>query len=122
MLPVMLKAMLADRFKLVVHREMKEVPVYTLVLAKGGPKFKDTSPDEPHPGTVAIPGGGGFMAPGDGGGKVRFIDTTMATFASISSNLAGHTVQDRTGLTGRYDLSFQKPTPMGSPSGGARCA
>ena len=116
MLQAMLQEMLTDRFKLVVHREMKETAIYALVVGKGGPKFKETTPDEPHPGTVAIPGGGGFMAPGDGGGKVRFIDTTMVTFASIISNLAGHPIQDKTGLAGRYDLSFQKPTPMGSPS------
>jgi uncharacterized protein (TIGR03435 family) len=118
MLRSMLQTMLADRFKLTAHREVNEVPVFALVLAKGGPKFKEAVPDEPHPGTAAIPGGGGFMAPGDGGGKVRFIDTTMSSFASIMSNLAGRPVQDRTGLTGRYDLSFQKPTPMGSPSAG----
>ena len=34
----MLQSLLADRFKLVVHREMKEMPVYALVVGKGGPK------------------------------------------------------------------------------------
>jgi uncharacterized protein (TIGR03435 family) len=118
MLPAMLQALLADRFKLVAHREMKETPVFELVVGKGGPKFKESTPDEPHPNTMAIPGDGGYMSPGDGGGKVRFFDATMTTFASIMSNLAGRPVQDKTGLTGRYDLSFQKPTPMGSPSAG----
>ena len=122
MLRAMLQAMLADRFKLVAHREVKEVAVYSLVVAKGGPKFKEATPDEPHPGTMAIPGGGGYMAPGDGGGKVQFYDATMATFGSILSNLAGRPIQDKTGLTGRYDFSFQKPTPNSSPSAGQDAA
>jgi uncharacterized protein (TIGR03435 family) len=111
MLRAMLQSMLADRFKLAVHREMKEVPIYALVLGKNGPKFKETPPDEPHPGAMALPGGGGYMIPGDGGQNVHFYDATIATFASLLSTLAGRPVQDRTGLTGRYDLSFQKPVP-----------
>lgn len=121
MLRAMLQDMLADRFKLAAHREMKEVPVYSLIVAKSGRKFKETTPGEPHPGTMAIPGGGGFMNPGDGGQKVQFYDTTMTTFASIFSNLAGRPIQDKTGLTGRYDLVFQKPS-RGSPSSGQEAA
>src|SRR5580704_10080599 len=40
----MMQAMLADRFKLKVHRETKELPVYSLVIAKGGFKLKDADP------------------------------------------------------------------------------
>jgi hypothetical protein len=40
MLRAMLQAMLADRFKLAVHRENKEIPVYELTVARNGPKFK----------------------------------------------------------------------------------
>jgi uncharacterized protein (TIGR03435 family) len=42
MLQAMLQAMLAERCKLAVHREVKEVGVSSLVVAKGGPKFKET--------------------------------------------------------------------------------
>jgi uncharacterized protein (TIGR03435 family) len=35
----MIEALLADRFKLALHREMREIPVYALTVAKGGPKF-----------------------------------------------------------------------------------
>jgi len=60
MLRAMLQAMLAQRLKVVVHHESKEVSVYNLVLAKGGPKFKqaetvDTAELEQKP------GGGGMM-------------------------------------------------------------
>jgi uncharacterized protein (TIGR03435 family) len=116
MLRAMLQSMLAERFKLAVHREIKEVSLYTLVVGKNGPKFKETPPDEAHPGAMAIPGGGGYMSPGDGGQRVQFYDASIATFASLLSTLAGRPIQDKTGLTGRYDLSFPKPAPMGAAS------
>ena len=45
--PQMLQALLADRFKLVIHRETKDQSVYALVVAKGGPKLKAAEPDPP---------------------------------------------------------------------------
>lgn len=42
----MLQTRLAERFKLVVHRETKELPAYTLVLAKGGSKLKVATPEK----------------------------------------------------------------------------
>jgi uncharacterized protein (TIGR03435 family) len=42
-LPTMLQALLEDRFKLVAHRETKELPVLALVVAKGGPKLKEST-------------------------------------------------------------------------------
>jgi uncharacterized protein (TIGR03435 family) len=50
--PQMLQTLLADRFKLVVHKESKEQPVYALVVAKGGSKLK---PSEPDPAVPEIP-------------------------------------------------------------------
>ena len=41
---LMVQAMLADRFKLRVSHETKEIPVYALVVAKGGPKMKEEPP------------------------------------------------------------------------------
>src|SRR5579862_1834415 len=38
---LMIRTMLADRFKLALHRETKELPVYVLVVAKGGPKLQE---------------------------------------------------------------------------------
>jgi uncharacterized protein (TIGR03435 family) len=47
--PQMLQALLAERFKLVVHRETKDQSIYALVVAKGGPKLKESEPDPPAP-------------------------------------------------------------------------
>ena len=45
--PQMLQALLADRFKLVIHRETRQQPVYALVVAKGGPKLEASEPEPP---------------------------------------------------------------------------
>src|SRR5258706_15278617 len=39
----MLQNLLVERFKLVIHRETKELPVFELVVGKGGPKFKESA-------------------------------------------------------------------------------
>ncbi len=45
--PQMLQALLADRFKLVVHRDTKDHSVYALIVAKGGIKMKEAEPEPP---------------------------------------------------------------------------
>jgi len=47
--PEMLQALLAERFKLTVHRESKEQAVYALVVGKNGPKLKEALPDADAP-------------------------------------------------------------------------
>lgn len=72
--PQMLQALLADRFKLVVHRETKDHSVYALVVGKGGPKMKEADPDPPAPSTPADPPREpkkGEMVIGQGASQVR---------------------------------------------------
>jgi uncharacterized protein (TIGR03435 family) len=54
--PEMLQALLAERFGLKVRRENKEVPVYSLTVAKNGPKFKESPPDADTPPPAADAG------------------------------------------------------------------
>jgi uncharacterized protein (TIGR03435 family) len=114
MLRTMMQALLAERCKLVVHRGTKEVPVYSLVIGKGGPKLKAAVPGEPHPGGTPIPGGGEFLS-NDGTGKAAFYDAPVRALAVVLSNLAERPVEDKTGLTGLYDMSFRRPR-AGAPS------
>jgi uncharacterized protein (TIGR03435 family) len=114
MLRTMMQAMLADRCKLVVHRGSKEVAVYSLMVGKNGPKLKAAVPGDPHPGAVPLPGGGEFL-PNDGTGAASFYDAPISALAVVLSNLAGRPVEDKTGRTGRYDMSFRRPRP-GAPS------
>ena len=114
MLRAMLQAMLAERCKLAVHRETKELPVYSLVLRKDGPKFKQTDPTAPHPGGLPVPGGGSLITEDDGH-TMHFYAVSMASLISLLSNWADRPVQDNTGLTGRYDFQLKRPA-LGSPS------
>ena len=104
MLRAMLQALLTERCKLAVHRELKEVPVYSLVLAKSGPRLKLTNPDETHEG-VKLPFGG-IIGQGKDQGTLQFFATPMSSFATVLSSMfgAGRPIQDKTGLTGEYDI------------------
>jgi len=109
MLQQMLQTMLADRFKLVVHRTTKETPVYELVVAKGGPKFAEIKPDAPLPTGMTLPGGG-IIVPGNG--APHFYNFTMGLLAAALSENNSRTVVDKTGLTGRYDIAMPNPERM----------
>lgn len=66
--PDMLQTLLAERFKLTLHREKRDTPVYALVVGKGGPKLKEAAPDPPAaaPAAADVPAaaGGSSSAPG----------------------------------------------------------
>jgi len=89
----MLGPLLAERFHLLIHRETQELPVYALVVARKGPKFK--------------PGDGGAlsMAPADDGG-FHYKNYTMEALAESLSLMTsmGRPVIDRTGLKGTYSF------------------
>jgi uncharacterized protein (TIGR03435 family) len=104
---LMLRALLAERFKLAVHTETKELPVYALRVAKNGPKMEKA--DKP----------GGTSS---GGAMIRGT-MDMSTFVSYLSSTLGRRVMDETELTGPYTLSLKwtpddQPTPAsdGAPS------
>lgn len=68
--PKMLQALLAERFKLVIHHDTKEHSVMALVVAKGGPKMKESEPDAPPPETPEEPKKGETVL-GQGSSQVR---------------------------------------------------
>jgi uncharacterized protein (TIGR03435 family) len=114
MLREMLQALLADRCKIVVHRNVKEVPVYSLVVGKNGPKFKETNPDEEHPGGIKLPWGG-TLVPGQDG--MKLYGASMQSLATLLSEMGrmDRPIQDKTGLAGKYDLTLKPPPGMGGP-------
>jgi uncharacterized protein (TIGR03435 family) len=68
-IPEMVQAMLVDRFKLAVHHEKRELPVYELVVLKGGPKLKPAETSDVVTADDAVPGPPGlfpFGGPGSG--------------------------------------------------------
>jgi uncharacterized protein (TIGR03435 family) len=120
MLRSMLQALLEDRLKLVVHRSTREAPVYRLVVGKNGPKFRETNPGEPHPGVRPMPGGGTFSREqNDDRVRLHYFGISIAQLASFELGDAGRTIEDQTGLAGRYDFTIEMPVPQpGTQQGG----
>lgn len=92
---LMLQALLAERFKLVVHRETKELPTYALVLGKNGPKSRAVEDD----GSPAEAGSGD-------GHRIKAHHISMKLLAATLQGYIGDTVVDQTGLTGLFDLNL----------------
>jgi len=120
MLEVMLQAVLRERCKLVVHRIPKDVTGYALVLGKHGPKLESAKLGEPvSKGGMLLPGGGMVIASEDNQG-LTFTNTSMASFTEelmlLSRGPMGPAlIQDRTGLTGKYDFVVRKLGSGSSP-------
>ena len=93
----MVRTMLAERIGLVVHHETKEETVYFLTVAKGGSKMKPVE---------AVQGQQQGMR-GTGRGNMQGMAATMDMVANMLTGNTGHTVIDKTGLTGKYDWSLQ---------------
>jgi uncharacterized protein (TIGR03435 family) len=95
-MPEMIQAMLADRFKLEIHRETRSVPEFALVVAKGGAKLQDASEqDKQQPGTSY------------GLRMLRGNALTLSQLAFMLTNVTGAPVVDRTGILGQYNINLQ---------------
>jgi uncharacterized protein (TIGR03435 family) len=108
-LQAMLQAALADRCKLVVHRIPTEIQGWALVIAKDGPKFKEAPPDEVLPTGVKLSDGGVMAFTGENRTKIEWTyhSAPMASLAT-QLTLSGHPVEDKTGLTGKYQFVLRR--------------
>ena len=108
----MLQALLEDRFGLRIHREPREVPIYQLKVAKGGPKFDKSKPggcsalDPAHPPDPEA--GRPMRLCGAFAGDYMY-GTTMENLARQLTATLDRDVVDETGLSGAYDLHFEWP-------------
>jgi uncharacterized protein (TIGR03435 family) len=93
---IMIQKLLADRFKLSFHWATKEVSIYALTVAKGGPKLTVSAGDPQGPPNLAMPARGRF----------RGRNATMADFAGSLRGVLDRPVVDKTGISGRYDLAL----------------
>jgi len=94
----MFQQLLADRFKLAVHWETRDLPVYALVAAKKGPKLQETK----NPGDTWTSSGGGNFS----GTSLTLNEFAEALTQGLSREL-GRVVIDKTGIQGRYDLALK---------------
>lgn len=119
-LSAMLQDLLSERFKLKVHVETKQLPVYALVLAdrsgKLGPNIYPVSPEEGaycDSWQITLPdkeperGKDGFSrCSGSARGGVRLRGSRVSALDEFLGELLGRRVIDRTGLQGRYDIDL----------------
>jgi uncharacterized protein (TIGR03435 family) len=134
---LMMQALLAERFQLKVHKETKEVPIYSLVVGKNGPKLKEAAeepavvrdgpPEANGPaaggGRAGFNGGGpnGGRGPGGPGGRGMMMmrmegpgkfhmtanATTVSNLVDMIARQVDKPVFDNTGLTGKYDVELE---------------
>jgi uncharacterized protein (TIGR03435 family) len=110
-LMLMLQSMLADRFKLTLHHDTKEMEVYALVVAKNGPKFHEAAvtPPDSAPTELSKPGGpppkGGIWMTGRG--QLNVTGANLGMFANVLSMQLGRIVLDKTGLKGNYEFTLK---------------
>jgi bla regulator protein blaR1 len=99
-----LQGLLADRFQLDLHSEMRTMSTYALVVAKNGPKLKKPqTPDAPMQAHGNI-------------GSLTLMNATLDQFANAVSDWVGHTVLNQTGLNDKYDLRLEWTPDQGTPA------
>lgn len=123
--------LLAERFNFVAHREVRDLPVYELVMARDGDEpgrqlrksaadctltagQRGTRPPPPPP--APRPGDRPMCGIRLLAGNISAGGVTMAQFASALSRIVGRSVVDQTGLIGPFDLDLQW-TPDRTPPG-----
>jgi uncharacterized protein (TIGR03435 family) len=120
----MLQALLEERFRLKVHRDQKEVPVYYLKVARNGPKFQPAKKgscvtlDPNNSSQLTSPGKPGTRTCGGwrfNGSSLEMYSATMADFAGQISRYFDRRLIDNTGLTGVFDIHMDL-VPEDSPS------
>src|SRR5262245_10998076 len=134
-LKLMLQDLLADRFKMKMHREKKEMSVYALTRGKNPLKLTRAPDDRDCQGQVrrdhqyelgatSLEGQCHGFVPENGQLAGRSVD--MSDFAEMLSIWAGRIVIDKTGIEGLFDIKMPRlaaanlpPAPVGGEKGGA---
>jgi uncharacterized protein (TIGR03435 family) len=128
---VMLRALLADRFKLAVRRETREVPIYALEQARtdvgSGSRLQATRTDcaalkKAAAGAPLRSADGGVLCSyrNSGTGLLSANALSMQVFARFLSGQVRRVVIDRTGLSGEWDIELKwTPDRMRDAAGGS---
>jgi uncharacterized protein (TIGR03435 family) len=96
----MLQSLLADRFRLAVHREIKEGPIY--ILGRGSSDLKLTPSKDEN----VFPWAGGIGGGLPGGDGIRRMNISMPQLTARLSSWLGRPVTDETGIKGSFDFEF----------------
>jgi uncharacterized protein (TIGR03435 family) len=108
---VMLRGLLNDRFKLAVHTESREGPIYELVMARddsrNGPQLRPPATDCAKLDPAGPPPPGGFCGGiRTGIGRMTGKSAPMRQLASVLSGVVQRQVVDRTNLPGLFDFDL----------------
>ena len=102
---LMLQSLLLDRFHFKYHRETRIFSVYSLQIAKNGPKLHEAKLGDVYPnGTHAGDANAWTLSVGNGEFKIQ--DCSISIFAKNLGGNIGHVVIDKTGLQGKYDFTL----------------
>jgi uncharacterized protein (TIGR03435 family) len=99
-----LQAVLHDRFNLVLHSEAKEMPIYVLKVARGGPKLRPPA----HPENLQTQNFNSTPA----GRRLVSTTATMDALAVALQASLGRPVHNETGLGGTYDFTVEWGTDL----------
>lgn len=100
------QTILTERFGLTFHRETKVLPVYELVVDKGGPKFLPSKIEAGQKGANGL--GAGSLHTNNHNGNADMTSTAVpiSSLVNVLSRQTERIVVDQTGLTGRYNLNL----------------
>jgi uncharacterized protein (TIGR03435 family) len=102
---LLLQQLLVERFHLVIHHETKDIPVYALVVAKGGAKLQE-APDRPTSGINV------------NRGKIAGQGVTAMELAEQLSRMVDRPVVDHTGIKGFFDFTLEYSPVDAQPNDG----
>lgn len=104
----MMQTLLADRFKLTLHRQTKEMQAYVLVIGKSGSKLVDSKTE-----------GDSDVEPDQSRMQVTFLRTPLSQLTDLIYGILRTPVVDETGLTGKYDVKINIAKYMSMGGDGA---
>lgn len=111
----MLQSLLADRFKLVIRHETKELPAYFVTVAKGGPKLEKAKLTEKDCAEGASSFGDPSSCHSFNGGQGQGLHGEAVDLSDLALTLEGFSdrpVVDHTGLQGLYNIQTEGWVPL----------
>jgi uncharacterized protein (TIGR03435 family) len=108
----MVRKLLADRFQLKFHREKRDLPIFALIVSKGGPKLARSASPGDLPDQTG--NGGRYWV-------MKYTNNTLEEFTLDMQHYLDRPAVDQTGLTGRYDFTLRwstNDTPSDDPNAG----